>query len=269
MCEEKELLVSYLYDDLGDGDRARFDTHLRVCAECRAELNALRGVRADLISWSPPQPAFGVRVVSEPRIPTVVPLTPRSDRPASWRGWWTPAAGLAAAAVLVLAAAAGLARIEVQSGPDGVTVRTGWGGSPAPSAGQGVGAGSTGDVATRDVRLPVLADAEAIATLDSRLRALEAATRESPVRNASAMSARTSDAEIIRRVRDMLAQSETKQQGELALRIAQVISDVDAQRVADLAQIQKGLRGIEASVSAEGAQHRELTNYILTSARQK
>ena len=63
------------------------------------------------------------------------------------------------------------------------------------------------------------------------------------MRNASAMSARASDAEIIRRVRDMLAQSETKQQGELALRIAQVIRDIDAQRVADLTQIQKGLRG--------------------------
>ena len=94
MCE-KELLVSYLYDDLGDADRARFDTHLRDCAECRAEVNALRGVRADLISWSPPQPDFGFRIVREPEVSTVVEMTPRSAqaaRPASWRAWWTPAA---------------------------------------------------------------------------------------------------------------------------------------------------------------------------------
>lgn len=269
MCE-KELLVSYLYDDLGDADRARFDTHLRDCAECRAELNALRGVRADLISWSPPQPDFGFRVVREPKIPNVVAMTPR----ASLRAWWTPAAGLAAAAVLVLAAAAGLARIEVHSGPDGFTVRTGWGTAPASGSAstQTPGeAGRRGGVAARDVRLPLVADAELIAALDRRLRALEAATRDaSPVRNASAVGARTSDVEIIQRVREMLAQSETKQQGELALRIAQVIRDVDAQRVADLARIQKGLRGIEATVSAEAADHRELvTNYILTSGRQK
>lgn len=264
MCE-KELLVSYLYDDLGDADRAKFDTHLRGCAECRAELNGLRGVRADLISWSPPQSDLGFRIVREPEISNVVAMTPRA-----FRAWWTPAAGLAAAAVLVLAAAAGLARIEMHSGPEGITVRTGWSGSSAPAAGQGMGAGQSGDVAARDVRLPVMADAELIATLDRRLRALEAATRDAgSVRNASTMSARASDAEIIRRVREMLAQSETKQNGELALRIAQVLSDVHAQRVADLAQIQKGLRGIEATVTAEGAQYRELTNAILASPRQK
>jgi hypothetical protein len=282
MCE-KETLVSYLYDDLGDADRARFDAHLRECAECRAELNALRGVRADLISWSPPQPDFGFRIVCEPKVPNVVAMTPRSQS-GSWRAWWTPAAGLAAAATLVLAAAAGLARFEVRSGPDGFTVRTGWsafapssdrssGTTEAPAAASATGvreAGRSGNVALGDVRVPVAADAEMIATLDRRLRALEAATRDAaPVRNASTMSARASDAEIIRRVREMLAQSETKQQGELALRIAQVINDVDAQRVADLAQIQKGLRGIEATVTAEGAQYRELTNAILTSPRQK
>src|SRR5688572_4211471 len=135
MCE-KELLVSFLYDDLGDADRGRFEGHLRDCAECRNELKALRGVRADLISWSPPQPDFGFRIVREPKVlndgrepkvATVVPMTPRT----ALRGWWTPAAGLAAAATLVLAAAAGLARFEVRSGPDGFTVRTGWSASDA------------------------------------------------------------------------------------------------------------------------------------------
>jgi hypothetical protein len=100
------------------------------------------------------------------------------------------------------------------------------------------------------------------------------ASREAgPVRNASvnagSMSARAGEADVIRRMRELLAQSETKQQGELALRIAQVIRDVDAQRVEDLKRIQHGLRGVEASVNAEAAGHRELTNYILTSARQK
>jgi hypothetical protein len=84
------------------------------------------------------------------------------------------------------------------------------------------------------------------------------------VRNAS-----LTDADILRRMRELLAQSETKQQGELALRIAQVLRDVDAQRVEDLKRIQQGLRGIEATVTAEAAGHRELTNYILTSAKQK
>ena len=117
MCD-KEQLVSYLYDDLGDADRAAFDAHLRTCAACREELNALRGVRADLISWAPPQPDFGFRVVREPK---VLPMPARA-----WRAWYTPAAGLAAAAVLVLAAASAIAHVEVHRGPDGMTVRTGW-----------------------------------------------------------------------------------------------------------------------------------------------
>ena len=264
MCD-KDRLVSYLYEDLADGERATFERHLRECENCRAELNALRGVRADLVSWSPPQPDFGFRVVREPKVVTM---------PArAWRGWWTPAAGLAAAAVLVLAAASAIAHVEIHSGPDGVTVRTGW--SVAEPGTAGNESATAARNAGRDVILPVSSgaiDASAIATLDRRLRALETASRESGlVRNASVsgVSAHAGDADIIRRMRELLAQSETRQQGELALRIAQVIRDVDAQRVEDLKRIQQGLRGVEASVNAEAAGHRELTNYSLTSARQK
>jgi hypothetical protein len=124
----------------------------------------------------------------------------------------------------------------------------------------------------RDAVLPISGaevDAATLVALDRRLRALEVATREAaPVRSVS-YSTRgnaAADAEIIRRVRDMLAQSESKQQGQLALRIAQVIRDFDAQRVEDLKRIQQGLRSVEATVSAEAAGHRELTNYILTSS---
>jgi hypothetical protein len=115
-------------------------------------------------------------------------------------------------------------------------------------------------------------DASIIAMLDRRLRALETASRDAgPVRNASmtGLRAQMSDADIIRRVREMLAQSETKQQGELALRIAQVIRDVESQRVEDLKRIQVGLRNVEAAVSAAEAGQREVVNYVLTSSRQK
>jgi hypothetical protein len=299
MCD-KEQLVSYLYDDLPDAERAGFDRHLRDCENCRVELNALRGVRADLISWSPPQPQFGFRVVQEPK---VLPMRPPA---ASWRAWWTPAAGLAAAAVLVLAAASAIARIEVRSGPDGFTVRTGWSASaPAteqrygetasrsasasgpersyggpPSASQssrgdvvlssspaGGGAASAGAV---DGSMTGAVDGSTIEALDRRLRALEALSREPGlVRNASYARASASDADVIRRVREMLAQSETKQQGQLAVRIAQVIRDFEAQRVADLTRIQQGLRGIERTVTEEAQGHREAINYLLTSSKQK
>jgi Putative zinc-finger len=275
MCEEKEQLVAYLYDDLANGERPRFESHLRTCAECRAELKALRGVRADLAAWSPPEPDFGFRVVRGGRDaaerdlvrPTAAPVSSSN----AWRAWWTPAAGLAAAAVLVLAAAASLAHIELHRGPDGVTVRTGW--SSGGSIGQsGVNSQVAGVSGARDVRLSTASpvDAAYVQGLERRLSALEAATsRDSGVRNASVLSARASDAEIIKRVRELLAQSEGRQQGELALRVAQVMRDVDVQRAADLAQIQRGLGRIDASVTAEAASHRDLTNFILTSAKQR
>jgi DNA-binding protein H-NS len=105
-----------------------------------------------------------------------------------------------------------------------------------------------------------------------RLDALEASSRASNnVRNASVstMSARASDAELLKRMRELVAQSEQNQQGQLAVRIAQVIRDFDAQRVADLSTIQQGLRDVAGRVSVESQTHRDLTNYIVSSSKQK
>jgi hypothetical protein len=109
-----------------------------------------------------------------------------------------------------------------------------------------------------------------VAAIARRLDALEAASsRDTGVRNVSTQNARAADAEIIKRVRELLAQSESRQQGELALRIAQVIRDVDAQRVADLARIQQGLGRIDATVTAEAERRNDLRNFVLTNAKQR
>ena len=281
MCE-KDVLLAYLYNDLSGADRATFESHLRECAACHEELRALGAVRADLATWAPPEVDLDFRVVRGPSQTGHVLRTPV----ASWRAWYTPAAGLAAAAVLVLAAASAVARVEVHRGPDGVTVRTGWS-AFAPASGQSLGATRPTDAAVSGgatsgngqvARVPASStplasasavDAAFVAGLERRLSALESSSRDSGVRNASTLSARAADAEIIRRVRELVSQSESRQKGELAFRIAQVLRDVDAQRMADLTRIQRGLGRIDATVTAEAASHRDLTNYILTSARQK
>ncbi|HYT76955.1 MAG TPA: hypothetical protein VEL79_19530, partial [Vicinamibacterales bacterium] len=235
------------------------ESHLRVCDACREELTALRDIRVELSAWTPVLPELGFRIVRKSQAP-----------PRTWRAWWTPAAGLAAAAVLVLAAAATIAHVEVRRGPDGVTLSTGW---PASAPVRSIaGDRQTGPTAGRDVHLASAPgiDAETAKEILLRVDALEASMRAaSAVRNASTVSARSSDAEIIRRVRELLAQSETKQEGELALRLAQVIRDVNAQRNADLARIQQGLGRIDAITTAEAAAHRDLANYVFTAAKQK
>jgi hypothetical protein len=254
MCD-KELLVAYVYDDIIDMDRARIERHLRECAACRAEATALRSVRDDLAAWDAPQPATGFKLVPE--------------RKPSWRAWWTPAAGLAAAAVLVLAAASAIANVEVSYGANGFAVRTGWNRatqsvavSPAAAHAQPQNVIDRGPTA----------ESAALTAIERRLTALETSAHNGAagVRQVSAPGdAHASDAVIMRRVNDLVAQSETRQQQELALRIAQLIRDVDAQRVADLMRIQQGQGRIEAMTTAEAAAHRDLASYILTSSKQQ
>ena len=265
MCN-KDDLVSYLYDDLEAPARAAFERHLRTCADCHDELAAMRGVRADLLTWSPPEPDFAFRLVAEPRVAAAANVL--RPQVSAWRRWFTPAAGFAAAAVLVLAAAAGLARVEVRKDADGFTVRTGW--SDSTPASGGSLAGFRAGARARDVNLAAAPDNETIPMLERRIGALEAAARETVnVRFASAQSARASNDEILKVVRELLSQSETRQKGELALRMAQVMRDVDMKRGADINALRQGMVRIDTSVSEEAAAHRELMNYILTSSKQK
>jgi signal transduction histidine kinase len=255
MCE-KERLVSYIYDELNRAERAEVEAHLKTCAACREEAAGMRSVRTDLASWTPPQPEFGFHIVRE-RKPT-------------WREWWTPAFGLAAAAVLVLAIASAIANVDVTYAKLGLHLRTGWGSTqasvaplaPATASPRGAVPADTSTNAAADVRV-------LLAALDTRVRQLESAPRASGMQQAALKGARQSDAEILKQVRDLLAQSESKQQQELALRIAQVIRDVDAQRVADLNRIQQGFGRIDAMTTAEAAAHRDLANYIVASSRQR
>jgi hypothetical protein len=257
MCNQsyKDLLVSYLYDDLNDMDRAKVEMHLRACESCREELAGLRGVRGDLAQWTPALPDLGFRIVRE--------MKPASR--SSWRAWWTPAAGLAAAATLVLAAALSLAHIEVHSGPDGLTVRTGWVAS-APSIST-AGIGGIRPMAARDVFIPNdNVNPAGLAGIAQRIDALEMAMKQTRVQNASALTDRAADEAIIKRVRDMLAQSESRQQTELVLRIAQVIRDVNNQRNADIASMTTNFARIDSSMTKEAAAHMDLVNYVTNTA---
>jgi hypothetical protein len=259
MCN-KEQLVSYLYEDLNDMDRAKVEMHLRACEPCRQELEALRGVRVDLATWAPPLPDLGFRIVREMKpAPT-----------ASWRSWWTPAAGLAAAAALVLAAALSIAHVEIHRGPDGWTARTGWSTSPAQPVTADLRAPAR--PGARDVVLTATdsTNAAIIGELARRISTLETALRQAPAtRNAAVLSARASDEEMIKRVREMLARSEMKQQGDLVLRVAQVVNMFEAQRKDDLGRIQANLTNLQGTVTREAAAHVDLVNLITTAGRQR
>jgi Putative zinc-finger len=238
-CEDKDAIVAYLYDEVEAGERARIDAHLAACAACRAEVNALRAVRIELPAWAPPERDLGLAIVDRHRPPE--------------RRWALPAWGLAAAATLVLAAAAAIANLEVSHDANGFSVRTGW-------------SRATGAAQADIERASSPANNEAqwrteLTSLESRLRD---EFRAGQARTASTPSTPEA-AEVLRRVRTLIGESETRQQRELALRIAQVLRDFDRQRQSDLVRIQYGLGQLERSRAAD----REMVNHLVRVSSQQ
>ncbi|CAN5862727.1 hypothetical protein BH18ACI5_BH18ACI5_12170 [soil metagenome] len=254
MCDSKEFIVGYLYDDLTDTERRSFDTHMAVCGECRDELIALRATRAHLGLWSPPLRDLGIRVVREEigEPGRVLPMRARRN--------WSAAFGLAAAAVLVLAAATAIANLEVRYDANGFAVRTGWArSSDVPVQ---VQAPSTAALAV---------PASDFARLEQRLMELERRAVQSSAGGMQVVSGpRMSDAEILRRVREMVGEAESRQQTVVSKRLLQVVQDFDRARQSDLAAIQHGLGTYQGLTNAEIATQRDMLNQLYrVAARQE
>ena len=255
MCD-KELIVGYLYGELSDHERAAFDTHLSVCADCRIEVGELRATRQHLGLWAPPEPDLGFRVIRGGTAPA--PALPR-------RSPVRTAFAYAAAAVVVIAAGSAFANLEVRYGSDGFTVRTGWSRSlPETASGQaaGIGAAQPGTV-------PTTGD---FAVLDKRLREIESALNAAaaPAPLQASAETRLSDAEMLRRVRQIVAEAEARQDTAVAERLVAVMRDLDVRRRTDMALIQQGLAQYQTLTNADIAQNRDMVNQLFrVSTRQE
>jgi predicted Mrr-cat superfamily restriction endonuclease len=76
------------------------------------------------------------------------------------------------------------------------------------------------------------------------------------------VSAPASDAEISRRVRALVEESEKRQQTELALRLAELARDVTAQRQADMVRFEHKLGLVQNNVGIEVLKTREKMNQM-------
>jgi hypothetical protein len=242
MCD-KELLIDYLYGELATGEREAFERHLTSCADCRDEVDGLRGTRAHLESWAPPQPDRGFQVVSGPR---------RVAAPRRWA--YSPAWGFAAAAMLVGAVSAAIAHVEVTAGSGGVTVRTGWNRTVAP-AGTAQAAAATSDMKRVEARLR---------DLENKLAAAPAVlTASAPATPTGEPIGRMTDADIVRTVRRMIEQSEERQQGVLASQILQVNRDVELARRTDLDRVGRNIEQIQRANIDTYQRTKTLEDYFL------
>jgi hypothetical protein len=239
-----EAIVALLYDetDGSPAERARFEAHVQTCASCRAEVAALRGVRTQLARWSPPEP-----------------INLQVGIGNSQSAWWRqiPAWAQVAAAMLFLGVSAGIANLDVRYDQNGLSVKTGWSGRSGGSSKSGA-SGRSEEAQAGPANAPWKADLTALESqLQKEIRAASASGLQ--VRTVSAGSP-ASDADVTRRVRALLEESEKRQQRELALRIAELLRDVNAQRQADLVKIDRTLGVVQNNVGIEVMKNRQQIN---------
>ncbi len=256
LCDDKSLLMAYLYDECDTDERRLVEQHLAGCATCTAELEQLRGVRGALREWTPPEQALGFRVVREE---TVVPGPSR---------WWSrgatrvPAWAQLAAAVLVLAIGAAIANLDVRIGNGALTIHTGWQKAPAVQQAQAPAAAT-----------PWRADLAAVERqLHQEISALPAAVSARAVDGGGAATARPAAAgrlsaedraAMLRQVQALLDDVGRRQQSnvdqQIAERFLRLQRDVDTQRVADQRRFLQGLSQIDMRTT----QLSQLQNYML------
>ena len=237
MCDRSEQLIGFLYNELDASETRAFQQHLASCADCAAELAELRGTRARIAAWAPPEPDLDFHIV---RRPAISPATPPAR---TFR--ISPAWGLAAAAILVMAIGAAIANLEVRvGGGEGLVIRTGWARDAAPSTSARVADAAVENVDYRQ--------------LDQRLRQMEQAFARDRSGAARTSSQPMSDEEVVQRVREMLAQSETRQQRLLAARLMDVSREFDAKRRTDLMAVDQALVRLQSTSGAEVRQWRDL-----------
>jgi hypothetical protein len=250
-CPDPDHLITLLYDDEGeDAERAALAAHVRGCRTCADVVAALDGTRGTLGAWRAPRLPLGFAAIH--------------PRPPAWRQV-LPWAGIAAGAVLTLAAAAGLAGLEVRYDDRGFAVRAGRPGppslAPAVTARQPESAPTATTAAAADPRTawvtraaqgepPWRADLDLLAThlraeFEARTHAAETRLAQVAASSASVALAPIDEERLVQRLAAQIEQSEVRQQQNLALRVAELGREFQLRRQADLVQFEQGLARVE------------------------
>jgi anti-sigma factor RsiW len=239
MCN-KEVLVGYIYDELPGPDRMAFEEHLASCAACGEEVQALRRTRVRLASWAPAEPDLRFEIV-------------RSAGRSSPRWRIAPGWGLAAAAVLVVAVASAIANLEVRVGAEGLVVRTGWSAGPAPADPAALRVSATDVVSRQD-----------FAAMQRQVRDLETALAQSAVVPAVGPSngAPLNEADLYRRVRQMILESESRQDQQFAARLVSGLREIQAAHTLDLVRLEQTLNKTQGAWSDEVFRQREEMKHV-------
>ena len=244
-CLAGDALVAYLYDECTFEERQRIEGHLTSCGACAAEVEGLGGTRVQLSSWTPPDAALGFRI-SAAAAPAVNAAAPdQTPIPAMRLPWWRqpmPAWAQAVAATVLFG-------LGMAAGSRQLPMTPSTAGAPATvSPGQ-------------------------LSYLESRLRREIAAIRTpgaapAPVAAAARLSDGDRDA-LLRQVRELVRESEDRQQQTFTIRAAQVARDAEIQRRVDVANLRQTFEQMQGSTSEVQRQQGEMLKYLVNVSQRR
>jgi hypothetical protein len=215
-------------------------------------------VRAQLARWAPPEPAF-----------SVIDGSGQSARRNPATQWWReiPAWAQVAAALLFLGVSAGIANLDVRYDANGLNVRTGW----MPRAGAGRWQPDGGGRRCRRCRrlrgVPTSRRSSASSRTNSHDADVVTVADDSGIATDDPLD--DAGCRRLRRVRAIVDESEKRQQRELALRVAEVMRDVTAQRRTDLVNIDRMLGFVQDKVGVEVMKDRQRLDLLYRASQRQ
>jgi hypothetical protein len=166
--------------------------------------------------------------------------------------------------------------VQVEYGHGTVVVRTGWSHTPPALAAVQPPAAPAAVIPTPAPHAtPVrsgMSEAEvraALGDLERRLRSEWSGARPATVPVGATAPTTNERADLLQQVKALIDESERRQERELALRLTQVVQDVDSQRRADLVRIEQGFGQIEGLTGQEAARQQRMINYLMKTSLQK
>ena len=218
MCDERERLIGFVYDDCDPAEQREIERHVDGCDTCRREIGALRSVRQDLLAWDVPS-----------HDPIWRPLVP-APIVSSWRQIpvWTLAA--AASVMFAVGAAGGVATHLVLSRRAPAPVQTASTVTAAPDR-----------VVVSPVDLAALEERLADRLRDAERRVQLVSTQVGQA-GGSTVAERTMVAELMREVRELRDQQNANYRLNL-----QMVNDY-----ADLTQRTKAIEKVGFTMTSAG-----------------
>jgi hypothetical protein len=240
-CGDSAALVAYLYDECAPDEQALIAAHIKGCAACASEIDALSATRRTLAAWTPPDLALGFRITREHEPRPAKILEPKI-------AWWRaplPAWAQAAAALVIFGAGLSVGAIR---NTNTAPLQT----AAAPTVAT--------EVNTQPATASVTPDD--LAKLEKQLRSeMAQRTSSSPT---TPVAARGSDDALLQQVKGLIEESEANQRRDFTLRMVELAGNVENQRRVDLASVRQQMGLQQGAIGTELRQQREVLGRLVS-----